>query len=82
MSRKEEVERQVWDWVMNQTGEYACRHVEIPVWDRVNEQVSIRGQAPVCELIINRLRSQVWDQAWDRICEQAKEETDGSRSSG
>ncbi len=81
MGRKAAVDQQVSYQVMHQTGEYACRHVEIPVWDRVNEQVSIIGQAPVCELIINRLRSQVWDQAWDRICEQAKEETDGSKSS-
>jgi hypothetical protein len=68
---------------MHQIGEQTCSHVEIPIWDRVNDQVAIRSQdeleQQVCAQIMNGVRRQVWDQAWDLVCEQVKEETDGSK---
>jgi len=71
------VERQVWDQVGNQVGRQIC--------DRVFIDTQVSGE--VLDRVLdwdqfgNQIDNQIW-WAWDEICEQAKEETNESTSSG
>jgi len=73
MDRRAAVEQQVWDQAGEQVGKQICDYVASFI-----EAQGLGIEEQVWDLAARQIGNQVW-QAWDRVCEQAKEDTDGSK---
>jgi len=76
MDKQAAVEQQVWDQVGEQVGKQICDHVASLI-----EAQGLGIEEQVWDRAARQIGNQVW-QAWDRVCEQAKEETNESTGSG